>query len=360
MSKVSIVNCEKYDLEDVKRAINIAIESSDFPKVKGKKILLKPNILSDSAPEKAITTNPIILKAIIQILKEREAKKIFVGDSPALQGKDFKPTSSKLMQICENENVEWVDFTNSPVTKQLPIANQKISIANILDKVDFSISLSKFKTHEFMYTTGSMKNMFGLVPSIKKSAQHLRHPSRSSFAKMICGIVSIAKVEYTIMDAIVGMEGAGPANGTPRQIGKILASNDPLAVDIAQAIMMGYDPNKIPIISCALENLVTATKSISDNEYTLFNAEDLIMEDYQRIGKNNSIDLDENRESEYLSRPTPLFDSEKCIACKKCINICPAQALVFENDRVNIDVSKCIRCYCCHEVCPVAAISIEK
>ena len=300
----------------------------------------------------------MVLKATIQLVKEKGAKKIYVGDSPALQNKKFKPTTSGLSQICEEENVEWVDFTTDPVTKMLPIANHNIKMANIIDQVDLSISISKFKTHQMMYMTGSMKNMFGLVPNMSKSAQHMRHPSRGSFAKMICGVLSHAKVGYTVMDAVMGMEGPGPANGYPRSVGKIIAGNDPVAVDIAQATMMGYDPMKMPAIKCAIENKITSLSSIQDVEYPLFDASDLMIKDYQRIGKNISTDLDDDAASEYLRRPAPAFDDDKCIYCKKCIDICPAKALDLDTGIVRIDDAKCIRCYCCHEVCPADAIII--
>lgn len=359
MSKVAIVQCNNYELEEVKKAIENAIRKTDFPVVKGKKILLKPNILSDANPSKVITTNPIVLQATIQIFKEKGAEKIYVGDSPALHGKDFRPNGSKLNEICEKEKVEWVDFSKDTITKKIPIANQRICVAGIIDKIDFSVSLSKFKTHEFMFVTGSIKNMFGLVPGRKKSAQHLRHPSRSSFAKLICGIASIAKVEYTIMDAIVGMEGHGPANGTPIKVGKIIAGKDPLAVDIAEAIIMGYEPMKMPLIECALKNHITSLGSVDDVKYPLINANDIIMQNYNRVGRKNSVEIDEDAESEYLSRPTPVFDYEKCIQCKKCVEVCPAKALNLIDENVIIDQWKCIRCYCCHEVCPVNAIIIE-
>ncbi len=357
MSKVSIVECKTYELEEVKRAIEIAMGKADFPDISGKKVLLKPNILSDAAPEKCVTTHPVVLKAVIQLVRERGAGEILVGDSPALQNGGFKPKISQLNQICEEEGVEWVDFTIKPISKKLPIANHKVAMARIIDDVDLSISLPKFKTHEFMYMTGAMKNMFGLMPSVRKSAQHVRHPSRSSFARMICGISSVAKVEFAIMDAVMGMEGPGPGNGYPRAVNKIIAGKNPLAVDIAQATMMGYDPMKMPVIKCALENQIMEISSVDQVEYPLISAKDVIIKDFQRIGNNQPSDLDDH-ESEHLQRPAPQFDDDKCIYCKKCINICPAKALTFEEEKVCIDETKCIRCYCCHEVCPVSAISI--
>lgn len=58
--------------------------------------------------------------------------------------------------------------------------------------------------------------------------------------------------------------------------------------------------------------------------------------------------------------------SERCIACKLCEAICPAQAITIEaapdaegnrrTTRYDIDMTKCINCGLCQEVCPVEAI----
>ena len=356
MTRVAIAKCENYELKEVKKAIRILIRNSSFPDVEGKKVLLKPNILSDAIPEKAITTNPVVLQAVIQILKTRGVETIYVGDSCANQGKRFKPVACGIYAVCEAEGVEWVDFTLNPVKKRISIVNQNIYMANIIDEVDMVFSLSKFKTHQLMFTTGSVKNIFGLVPGMRKSQQHVLHPGRNSFARMICGLYKESKVAYTIMDAVVGMEGDGPGNGDPVRVNRLIGSADGLAADIAQAIMMGYDPMQIPIISCGLENEITALRSVDDIIYPLYNARALIMKEYRRIGNRQ---LSDDPDKEYLSRSTPVFNPEKCIRCRKCIEICPAKALSL-NGEVVIDTDICIRCYCCHEVCPADAISVPE
>ena len=47
---------------------------TDGPDVKGKKVLVKPNILTDDDPAKCISTHPVVVEAMIRFLQSKEQR----------------------------------------------------------------------------------------------------------------------------------------------------------------------------------------------------------------------------------------------------------------------------------------------
>lgn len=361
---VGITNCFSYNFEEVYNAVKQACLSSDFPDVENKYILVKPNILSDSNVEDCITTHPEVVRAVIRILKEKGASKIIVGDSPGLQNPSFRAENCKIGQVCKEEQVEFVDFTQKTSVRKINNTNKRIPITDYAFDCDMVFSVCKFKTHQFMYATGAVKNLFGLIPGINKSKCHLTNPSKESFAKFIVDLHEVVKPQFCVMDAIIGMEGPGPANGNPKPVNLVLASSSCFACDWAQALIMGYNPQMLPILSEASKRGLIS-KWI---EYPILSASELKIEKFKTIQIEKQTRIFKNLIFPFFTRSlekarqrkqiAPEFNYLKCIKCKRCINICPAKALTFKEDKVNIDYTKCIRCYCCHEMCPVEAITV--
>lgn len=372
-ASVAITKCESYEESKLYEAIALVAKEGGMPNVEGKTILLKPNILSDSAPEDCITTNPQFVRCTIKLLKNLGAKEIHVGDSPGLHSPSFEGRKCGIREVCDQEGAVWEDFTKAPVMKEIAGTGKTLAMASIIDEVDMVFSLCKFKTHQLMYTTGAVKNLFGTVPGLHKSACHVKFPNRESFAKLIVGIYETVKPAFSLMDAVIGMEGSGPANGTPRSVNLVLGSADGIAMDYAQAVIMGYDPKSIPILREASHRRILP----SSITYPLLKADDLAIKDFKRIPIREKTQFVRTLILPFFTRgiqkkmqrmePRPMFDHSKCIRCLRCVNICPAKALSLsgqESDsrtkrHITADYDKCIRCYCCHEVCPVNAISIE-
>ena len=371
-NRVGIIRCENYDPEQVYQSLHKAVDLAEGLDLQDKTVLLKPNILFDAPPEKALTTHPVFLQAAIRICQEQGASEVFVGDSPGFQKPGFTGKTSGRRQGTDACDATWVDFTRDTYELECPEGrvSRQFTVGGIVRQVDRIISLPKLKTHQLMYFTGAMKNLFGLVPNLLKSPYHLRHPSRSGFASMIVDLASAVKAHYAFMDAIIGMEGPGPAAGYPRSVGLVLASSNLLALDVMAGRIVGYPDKELPIHNEALSRRIWL-ESFSEIETLGEDPAHLVIRDYKKIpikrSANQLLDFAGGRFLRPLRQalePRPVFLREKCIKCGDCIKICPASALDMQgrnrSRHVVIDYAACIRCYCCHEICPVDAIEVKK
>jgi uncharacterized protein (DUF362 family)/Pyruvate/2-oxoacid:ferredoxin oxidoreductase delta subunit len=363
-SVVAIQNCYGYDTEDVLRHIEWLYTAADGPDPMGKKVLLKPNISSDSDPVKPITTHPVVVEAVIKYLQARGAR-VLVGDSPTIDTYRFTGKNSGIRQVVESCGAEWVRFNGPSVTRR--VGNSSVKITSVIDAVDLIISLPKLKTHELMLFTGAMKNIFGLVPAFNKAIQHARYPDMSQMAEFFVDLEEAIKPHFHIMDGIVAMEGPGPGSGYPRKTNVLLASVNPLALDIIACKIIGYDPENIPVNRIALSR-GRLLKSIDDIAIRGIEPESITIHDFKRIlsGKASGIVFNYLKGKFPVLRRfdrRPVFQSDLCISCAKCITICPFKALSFDTESKNtvlLDDPKCIRCFCCQEVCMERAIEIKR
>ena len=369
-NKVSIERCGSYDSEAVFQALKTAAEAAGIPDVRGKKVLLKPNILSDSAPEKAVTTHPVFLEAVIRLVAGWGASRILVGDSPGLQPPNFSPRVCGLREAALKNNAEWVDFTKAKTDLDFPQGkvHKKFTLTNIINEVDAVINLPKLKTHQLMFFTGAIKNTFGLMPSLSKSPLHVKYSSRESFASMLVDLNLLVKPAYVFMDAILAMEGPGPGSGNPRQLGLVLASSNVLAIDAAACAVIGYPIEKIPTNSDALSRKFWLN-DFSEIEYPLLKPDEVKVRDFVKIpfAKSRSqflafITPQPIRNLLKKKNPEPQINHSLCKRCGDCVKICASGALYFSGQgnsrQIELDKQNCIRCYCCHEICPAKAIGI--
>ena len=373
--KVGIERCFSYDPKEIFDALKKAVELAGDLDVAGKKVLLKPNILSDSAPGKAITTHPAFLEASIKLVREMGAKRILVGDSPGMQPPGFSGKTCGLGDVTRKNDAEWIDFTKEKVELSFPEGKlvKKFTLTHAINEADIIISLPKFKNHQLMYFTGAMKNQFGLIPSIAKSPYHARFKSRESFAAMLVDINLAVKPAYVFFDAVIGMEGPGPAAGNPRQLNLVMASSNLLAIDLAATSVVGYPPGEIPVNKEALSRKYWLS-NIEEIEYPGLSPKDVQILDFVKVPfkKSSSQFIDfllpkSIRRWKDSIAPGPEINHEVCIRCGDCKRICSPEAISIAGEgkensgkKIIIDYKRCIRCFCCHEICPVKAIHVKK
>jgi uncharacterized protein (DUF362 family)/NAD-dependent dihydropyrimidine dehydrogenase PreA subunit len=363
-NKISVRKCNEYDLHEIYDLIAEIYKKTDGPEVKGKKVLIKPNILTDDDPAKCICTHPVMVEAMIRFLQAGGAT-VFVGDSPAVHSQKFRAEKTGIYAVCEKTGATWVDFMKNPAEKK--IRKGKIKIAAITDEVDLIISMPKFKNHELVYFTGAIKNTLGLVPGFSKAKQHALHQDRTSFGEFLVDLNEAVLPDYFMMDAIMGMEGPGPGRGIPVAIGLIIGSTNPLVVDMIGSRIAGYEPMVIPTTKTAFFR----KKWLESEEEIIFNGPDistLIKKDFRRIpitgNRNIALQFVMKRIKPLRKiERRPVFIHDNCTGCQKCIKICPVNAIEMhplKKNHVVLTDGKCIRCFCCSEVCTDKAVEVKR
>ena len=369
---VALVRARRYDLDELVCAVDRAIELAggiESLRSRGNKLLLKPNMLAGSPPENAVTTHPVFFEAAAIVFK-RHGFTLFAGDAPAIESTSGAGKRNGLRAAAERQGVEWCDFSET-VALHNPEGKlvRDFTVAKVFTEVDAVVTMPKLKTHSQMYYTGALKNMFGAVHGLGKSRFHVRFPERENFAKMIVDLNALLKPDFTLMDAITAMEGPGPQNGTPFDMGLVLASYDPLALDTIACRAIGCDPLEIPILRQAYtrgiwigspSEAAAAGEDLSSVTRPEFRRIPIVKDilSAQRILPGWLFDGIRNR-----IVPRPVF-TKKCILCRRCVEICQAGALTVEEargkNRIAVDYGRCIRCYCCHEICPADAINLSR
>jgi uncharacterized protein (DUF362 family)/NAD-dependent dihydropyrimidine dehydrogenase PreA subunit len=363
-STVAIQRCFGYDPDEILRHIAWLYIAGNGPDPAGKKVLIKPNILSDDDPATAVTTHPVVVEAVIKYLQSRGAT-VFVGDSPTFDTAKFTGEKSGIRQAVNNCGATWVRFNSSTVSRKAGAADIKITA--VVNEVDLIISLPKLKNHELMFFTGAMKNIFGLVPAFNKVMQHIKYPDRFKLGKFLVDLEEAVHPDFHIMDGIVAMEGPGPGNGYPKNVNVLLASVNPLALDVIASRIVGYNPLDIPTNKIALER-GRLLKNLDEIIIKGADPESLVVEDFKRIVTGGATDIVLKfikNTIPFIRRfdRRPVFNSNLCTGCAKCISICPVKTLHFDKNNTNTVLlrdSECIRCYCCHEVCRERAIEIKR
>jgi uncharacterized protein (DUF362 family)/NAD-dependent dihydropyrimidine dehydrogenase PreA subunit len=362
--KVEIRKIESYQLDLIKSAVEAFLTSArSFRLDNAKTVLIKPNLLGGFPPEKAVTTHPVVLEAIIQYLLD-QGKEVWLGDSPGGSGNVKQVWQITGMQeLADKYPIKLVNLASYGV-QESDIKGCKLQISKLVWQVDAIINVSKYKTHSLMAFTGAVKNLFGFVPGMVKTEYHKLYPDTDGFGHMIASLHKAVKhrITYNIMDGIVGMDGAGPSAGNPRKFGLLFGSASAPALDYIAATYMGFKLSQVGYLREVLhdEGIIPSQiiYPVSFNEFQLTDV------DNQTAGIRSQIMRYVPGFMKYLLQK--MFDfypfiTENCKACMICVKSCPVQTIKVGFEGIPaIMTDKCIRCLCCHEMCPHQAITIQK
>ena len=352
MSRVIISDTQNKEISEIIKNVFELFKVGD--KVKDKKILVKPNLLGAFPPERGVTTDPRIISAIVKELKRSNPKAIIVGDnSGSIHFDPFK--IAKTTGILEASDGCYSNIAKEVIEVKVESKFlDELFISKVVKEADYVINVPKFKTHSLTTITGAIKNMFGIIPGGKKAQLHTLNRSIAEFAELLIDIYQIRIPDLNIMDAIIGMEGAGPTNGKTRIINKIISSDNGISLDSIMVAMMGLKPDTIELLKVAKE------RSLGEIDISNINIDGELKVISGFKTPNNGIFQRIARtvvpHMFTFASVKPIVNHNKCKICKKCIEVCPASAMRLTNKFPEADRKKCISCFCCDEHCPYGAI----
>jgi uncharacterized protein (DUF362 family) len=253
--QVALVPCPDYGPETLAAAIRAGWGSSLPPDVRGKRVVIKPNLV-DVSPVRPIHTDPRLIEALVIHIAGLGAREIVLAEGTA-HNRDAEDLfrRSGYEALARRRGVRLVDLNYDDLTmvncvNPKAVLLREIALPRTIAAAEVLISVPKMKTHKLAGITLSLKNMFGILPGMvygwPKNTLHW-----NGIPLSICEINGTVKTHYTVVDGVVGMEGHGPIMGTAKTVGVLVLGDNALAVDATAARVMGVEPSRVDYLAMA-------------------------------------------------------------------------------------------------------------
>ncbi len=248
-SAVTILRAQSYS-EDLGARIYEGLRTSGLD-VRGKRVLLKPNLVEfDSAT--VINTDAAVLAGALEAFERMGAAEVRIGEGPGHRRDTFDlATEAQYSTRVPRFLDRFVDLNRDDVSAVRGFANEaEFYFPNTALAADLIVSVAKMKTHHWAGVTLSMKNLFGLVPG----AVYGWPKNKLHYIGIQDSIVALNRQfrnTFAIVDGIVGMEGNGPIQGTPKHAGVLVMGQDLIAVDATCCRIMGVNPLHVEYLTMA-------------------------------------------------------------------------------------------------------------
>jgi uncharacterized protein (DUF362 family)/NAD-dependent dihydropyrimidine dehydrogenase PreA subunit len=352
MQKV-LIHPASYD--DVREAVDRAFAL--FPvAIRGRKVLVKPNVLRAGAPHEGITTHPAVVRAVVEKVESLEPAELLVGDNPGLFNYGANERAFTNTGLLEAAGRHYRNIGLDSVMLPFdPAFMPAVSVSRAVLEADVVISLPKFKTHGLTVMSGAIKNSYGILPGAQKALLHRAAGSPERFHELVVEVFRLRVPDLFIVDAVVGMEGNGPVSPDLRDIGLLLAADNAVALDAVIATMMGLDPGRLGFLRRAREaglgdfdpaaiEVVGELRPIANFKLPPLGGE--------AVAGNPAMQAMMHQRASVR----PHADPATCTACGTCVEQCPVSALAMVDGVPQVDAGTCIACFCCQEMCPEKAI----
>jgi uncharacterized protein (DUF362 family) len=223
--------------------------------VKGRTVLLKPNLVEPYCDAPQINTHAAVVRAAALVFRRWRASEVLVAEGPGhCRDSQLVLDQSGLGAVLAESRLEFVDLNHDEV-EFVPNRLRRSSLPGLalprtLQRAQLIVSLPKMKTHHWAGVTLSLKNLFGVMPGIvygwPKNVLH-----HAGIEPAILDIAAAVRPHLAIVDGIVGMEGDGPIMGSPRHSGVLVMGANLTAVDATCARLMMIHPERVAYLKTA-------------------------------------------------------------------------------------------------------------
>lgn len=292
--------------------IKKALSKLDLNHLRGKKVLIKPNIGRSASPGRGYNTHPQAIAAVLEAMREIGVSNLAVGESP-LVGINTLEAFDKggVTEVVKKYNAQLIDFdVTSPVLKEI-IDGRVLSDTKICSAVyeyDYLVSVPVAKMHMHTGVTLGIKNMKGCLYRHEKVKYHQleyldkEYPEKT-LDSAISDLATILLPDLTIIDGYIGMEGLGPSGGDAIKSDFAIASLHPVGADIYGCLLMGLNPSEVPYLRLISERM---NMSINPTDYHVFPVDySKFIVKYKRPPTNITVEYPDIK----------VYEKEACSAC---------------------------------------------
>ncbi|HPE95058.1 MAG TPA: DUF362 domain-containing protein [Bacillota bacterium] len=368
---VAFYRQESYDQASVSATVRKLLKDIGFDELiyKKKKIVIKPNLVIRRPPEAYTTTHPSVVKAVLDALEPYDVD-VTVAESPggvyneAVMKALYKTTG--IAKIAEGTKAS---LNTSSDTVDIPSRRHcAVTTYNVLAPIaeaDLIINLAKLKTHSLTSLSACTKNLYGSIPGLQKFELHARFPDPEQFAAMVVELTETLAPQINIVDAVYGMEGNGPNNGTTRYYGALFGSRSPFCCDVVCCDYLGLSLSSVPMLTTAVKyglcpDRISKLTLLGDTkQYASLKIKNLKLPDTQNGSVIARLSRFAGGRVTRFFEPHPVI-TNRCVGCGECVMYCPQKTIKLVDRHAVIDRANCIKCFCCQELCRTNAIKIHR
>ena len=216
-------------LSAVKAAVAAVGGMGAFVK-KGNRVAIKPNLSFASPVERAATTNPEVVRAVMNLCLDAGARQVIVVDHPLQDAAIIGDKAQIATVVKETKNAMLVLPISENLYKETAIPKGKVmkstKVTRIIEEVDVLINVPVAKSHSASFVSLGIKGNLGLV------WDRIAYHNSADFNQSLADLATVIKADLTIVDAIRALTTRGPQGpGKVAELNTIVAGIDPVATD---------------------------------------------------------------------------------------------------------------------------------